>query len=112
MGNRGIVKPETFLRLPEVSANHIFEIVDADPCVRVEGIWIVHRDKPAGHGTMGEDAHFTQYDVFATLGNGRHLMMGDDPRMPKMPAQPSDTHIPRLMSATSERAISRQASRQ
>jgi hypothetical protein len=25
--------------------------------------------------TMGEDAHFTQYDVFATLGNGRHLMM-------------------------------------
>jgi hypothetical protein len=24
--------------------------------------------------TMGEDAHFTQYDVFATLGNGRHLM--------------------------------------
>src|SRR6516165_11561875 len=38
--------------------------------------------------TMGEDAHFTQHDVFATLGNGRHLMMGDDPRMPKMPAQP------------------------
>ena len=38
--------------------------------------------------TMGEDAHFTQYDVFATLGNGRHLMMGDHPRMPKMPAQP------------------------
>ena len=49
MGNRGIVKPETFLRLPEVSANHVFEIADADPCVRVEGIWIVHRDKPAGH---------------------------------------------------------------
>ena len=38
--------------------------------------------------TMGEDAHLTQYDVFATLGNGRHLMMGDDPRLPKMPAQP------------------------
>jgi hypothetical protein len=38
--------------------------------------------------TRGEDAHFTQYDVFATLGNGRHLMMGDHPRMPKMPAQP------------------------
>jgi hypothetical protein len=37
---------------------------------------------------MGEDAHLTQYDVFATLGNGRHLMMGDDPRLPKMPAQP------------------------
>jgi hypothetical protein len=38
--------------------------------------------------TMGEDAHLTQYDVLATLGNGRHLMMGDDPRLPKMPAQP------------------------
>jgi hypothetical protein len=37
---------------------------------------------------MGEDAHVTQYDVLATLGNGRHLMMGDDPRLPKMPAQP------------------------
>src|SRR6516225_4767985 len=53
------------------------------------------RDLPAGRViltppicTMGEDAHFTQHDVFATLGNGRHLMMGDDPRMPKMPAQP------------------------
>ena len=49
MGNRGIVKPETFLRLPEVSANHVFEIVDVDHHVRVEGIWIVHRDKPARH---------------------------------------------------------------
>jgi hypothetical protein len=29
---------------------------------------------------MGEDTHFTQFDVLATLGNGRHLMMGDDPR--------------------------------
>ena len=38
--------------------------------------------------TMGEDAHLTKYDVLATLGNGRHLMMGDDPRLPKMPAQP------------------------
>ena len=38
--------------------------------------------------TMGEEAHLTQYDVLATLGNGRHLMMGDDPRLPKMPAQP------------------------
>jgi hypothetical protein len=38
--------------------------------------------------TMGEDARFKQYDVFAALGNGRHLMMGDHPRMPKMPAQP------------------------
>ena len=38
--------------------------------------------------TMGEDTHFTQFDVLATLGNGRHLMMGDDPRLPKMPTQP------------------------
>ena len=38
--------------------------------------------------TMGEDAHLTQYDVLATLGNGRHLMMGNDPRLPKMPARP------------------------
>src|ERR1700731_915204 len=36
--------------------------------------------------TMGGDTHFTQFDVLATLGNGRHLMMGDDPRLPKMPA--------------------------
>jgi len=39
--------------------------------------------------TMGTRAHVTQYDVFATLGNGRHLMMGDEPRLPKMSAQPS-----------------------
>jgi len=52
-------------------------------------------DRPAGRVrltppicTMGEDAHVTQFDVLATLGNGRHLMMGDDPRLPKMPAQP------------------------
>jgi hypothetical protein len=38
--------------------------------------------------TMGEDTHLTQYDVFATLGHGRHLMMGDDPRLRKMPARP------------------------
>jgi len=37
---------------------------------------------------MGARAHVTQYDIFATLGNGRHLMMGDDPRLPKMSAQP------------------------
>jgi hypothetical protein len=36
--------------------------------------------------TADENAHLTQYDVLATLGNGRHLMMGDDPRLPKMPA--------------------------
>jgi hypothetical protein len=39
--------------------------------------------------TMGEDAHITQWEVFATLGNHRHLMMGDDPRLPKMPAAPT-----------------------
>jgi hypothetical protein len=49
MANRGIVKPETFLRLPEMPANHVFEIVDADHYVRVEGIDIVHRDKPGRH---------------------------------------------------------------
>jgi hypothetical protein len=38
--------------------------------------------------TMGENAHLTQYDVLATLGNGRHLMMGDDPRLPKLPTRP------------------------
>jgi hypothetical protein len=38
--------------------------------------------------TMGEDAHVTKYDILSTLGPGRHLMMGDDPRLPKMPAQP------------------------
>ena len=38
--------------------------------------------------TMGEDAHVKKYDVLSTLGDGRHLMMGDDPRLPKMPTQP------------------------
>jgi len=46
---RGIIKPETFLRLLEVSANHVFEIFDADHCVWVEGVWIVHGDQPARH---------------------------------------------------------------
>jgi hypothetical protein len=46
MGNRGVVEPETFRRLSEVSADHVFEIVDIDHDVRVEGIDIVHRDKP------------------------------------------------------------------
>ena len=39
--------------------------------------------------TMGEAAHLTQYEVLATVGSGRHLMMGDDPRLPKMPARPT-----------------------
>ncbi|HEX4616005.1 MAG TPA: hypothetical protein VH230_08835, partial [Stellaceae bacterium] len=62
---------------------------------RAEDMTIARADLPAGRVmltppicTMGEDAHITQYDVIATLGNGRHLMMGDDPRLPKMPAQP------------------------
>ena len=62
---------------------------------RAENIIITRAEIPAGRVvltppicTMGEDAHFTQYDVFATLGNSRHLMMGDDPRLPKIPAQP------------------------
>jgi hypothetical protein len=62
---------------------------------RAEDMTITRPDLPVGRVmltppicTMGEDAHLTQYDVFATLGNGRHLMMGDDPRLPKMPAQP------------------------
>lgn len=62
---------------------------------QAEDIAITRADLPAGRVmltppicTMGEDAHVTQYDVIATLGNGRHLMMGDDPRLPKMPAQP------------------------
>jgi len=62
---------------------------------RAKDLTITPADFPAGRVmltppicTMGEDAHLTQYDVFATLGNGRHLMMGDDPRLPKMPAQP------------------------
>ena len=39
--------------------------------------------------TMGEDTHITQWEVFATLGNGQHLMMGEDPRLHKMPAAPT-----------------------
>ena len=63
---------------------------------RAEDMTITRADLSAGQVmltppicTMGEDAHVTQYDVFATLGNGRHLMMGNDPRLPKMPARPS-----------------------
>ena len=47
MGNRGIVEPKTFLRLSEVSADDVLEIVDFDHDVRVEGIDIVYSDKPA-----------------------------------------------------------------
>src|SRR5262244_2220004 len=61
----------------------------------VEDVSITRLDLRAGRVmltppicTMGEDAHLTQYEVLGTLGNGRHLMMGDHPRLPKMPAQP------------------------
>src|SRR5215471_468913 len=73
---------------------------------RAKDLTITPAEIPAGRVmltppicTMGEDAHLTQYDVFATLGNGRHLMMGDDPRLPKMPAQPrlADFFRPRFV---------------
>jgi hypothetical protein len=38
--------------------------------------------------TMGEPCHHTKFGVFETLGEGRRLMMGDDPRLAKMPATP------------------------
>jgi hypothetical protein len=38
--------------------------------------------------TMGEPERLTQHEVFNTLGHGRHLLVGDDPRLPVMPAQP------------------------
>ena len=49
VGSRGIVKPETLLRLPEVPTNHVFKIGDVDLGVRIEGVGIIHRDEPAGH---------------------------------------------------------------
>lgn len=57
---------------------------------RAEDMTITRAELPASRVmltppicTMGEDAHQTQYDILATLGNnGRHLMMGDDPRLP------------------------------
>src|SRR6202035_1539227 len=42
MGNRGIVESQTFLRLSEVSADDVFEIVEVDHDVRVEGIDVWH----------------------------------------------------------------------
>ena len=38
--------------------------------------------------TMGEPYHNTKFAAFDTLGEGRRLMMGDDPRLPKMPDKP------------------------
>ena len=48
-GQRGIVEPQTFLRLSEVSADDVLEIVNVDHDVRVEGIDIVYSDKPCRH---------------------------------------------------------------
>lgn len=39
--------------------------------------------------TMGDPSHETKFAAFDTLGPGRRLMMGDDPRLPKMPDQPA-----------------------
>jgi hypothetical protein len=38
--------------------------------------------------TMGEPYHDSKYGVFNTLSEGRRMMMGDDPRLPKMPEKP------------------------
>ncbi len=38
--------------------------------------------------TMGEPSHDAKFRVFDTLGEGRRLMMGDDPRLPRMPQRP------------------------
>ena len=38
--------------------------------------------------TMGAPAHDAKFAAFDTLGEGRRLMMGDDPRLPKMPDRP------------------------
>ncbi len=38
--------------------------------------------------TMGGPAHEGKFRAFETLGEGRRLMMGDDPRLAKMPEKP------------------------
>lgn len=38
--------------------------------------------------TMGEPSHTTKFRQFETLGAGRRLMMGDDPRLAKLPERP------------------------
>ena len=38
--------------------------------------------------TMGEPFHDSKFKVFETLCEGRRLMMGDDPRLAKMPEKP------------------------
>jgi HD domain len=39
--------------------------------------------------TMGEPFHDSKYRAFETVGPGRRMMMGDDPRLPKMPERPT-----------------------
>src|SRR5262249_36966957 len=39
--------------------------------------------------TMGEPFHDSKYRVFEPVGPGRRMMMGDDPRLPKMPERPT-----------------------
>ncbi len=38
--------------------------------------------------TMGDPSHTTKFAAFDTLGEGRRLMMGDDPRLTKLPRAP------------------------
>ncbi len=38
---------------------------------------------------MGTPAHDARFKAFHTTGDGLHLLMGDDPRLPKMPAKPT-----------------------
>lgn len=39
--------------------------------------------------SMGEPWHETKFRAFEALGQGRRMMMGDDPRLPKMPERPT-----------------------
>lgn len=39
--------------------------------------------------TMGEAFHDSKYRAFETVGPCRRMMMGDDPRLPKMPERPT-----------------------
>ncbi len=47
MRDRAIVEAEPFLRLPEVAADNVGELVQLDMHVRVERIDVMHRDHPA-----------------------------------------------------------------
>src|SRR5262249_503726 len=39
--------------------------------------------------SMGEPWHDSKFRAFEALGEGRRMMMGDDPRLPKMPERPT-----------------------